>query len=143
MVSSDMGPSWEHFQHGADIGVRGTATTKAQAFEQAAIAMTAIVTDPLTVATVQSVQIECDASSDDLLLAEWLNALIYEMSTRKMLFSRFSVRLDGAHLSAMAWGEPIDRSRHRPAVELKGATYTSLRVAQENGRWIAQTVVDV
>ena len=138
-----MSASWEHFPHGADIGVRGNGATKAQAFEQAALAMTAIVAQPSTIAALRSVPIECDASSDDLLLAEWLNCLIYEMSIRKMLFSRFTVRLDGAHLTATAWGEPVDRSRHHPAVELKGATYTSLRVAQENGRWIAQTVVDV
>ena len=138
-----MNASWEHFPHGADMGVRGTGSTKAQAFEQAALAMMAIVAEPSTVATVQSVRIECDATSDDLLLAEWLNCLIYEMSTRKMLFSRFAVRLDGGHLTATASGESVDRNRHHPAVELKGATYTSLRVAQENGRWIAQTVVDV
>ena len=138
-----MNASWEHFPHGADMGVRGPGATKAQAFEQAALAMTAIVAEPVTVADLQSVQIQCDASNDDLLLAEWLNCLIYEMATRKMLFARFSVRLDGTHLTATAWGEPVVRSRHHPAVELKGATYTSLRVAQENGRWIAQTVVDV
>lgn len=135
--------SWEQFAHGADIGVRGKGATKAQAFEQVALATTAILTDPSTVKPLQTIRIECDAPDEELLLAEWLNRLIYEMSTRKMLFSRFSVRLDGAHLEATAWGEAVDRDRHHPAVEVKGATYTSLRVAQEDGQWVAQTVVDV
>jgi len=134
---------WEHFPHGADVGVRGAGATKAQAFEQAAVALTAIVTDPETVEPQRSVRVECEAPDDGLLLAEWLNRLVYEMATRGMLFSRFSVQLDGARLDATAWGEPVDRHRHRPAVEIKGATYTSLRVAQEDGQWIAQTVVDV
>lgn len=138
-----MSAHWKHFPHGADVGVRGVGATPAQAFEQAALAMTAIVADPDTVEPRQSVRIECDAPNEELLLAEWLNRLIYEMATRKMLFRRFSVRLDGARLQGTAWGEPVDRSRHHPAVELKGATYTSLRVAKEEQGWIAQTVVDV
>jgi tRNA nucleotidyltransferase (CCA-adding enzyme) len=78
-----------------------------------------------------------------MLLVDWLNALIYEMATRKWLFARFSVRIEGNRLHGQAWGEPLDIARHQPAVEIKGATYTSLRVAQEDRVWIAQTVVDV
>lgn len=125
------------------MGVRGVGSTKAEAFEQGALAMTAIVTDPADVAPRQMLHVECAAPDDELLFVDWLNSLIYEMSVRKMLFSRFSVHLDGGHLDGRAWGEPVDRLRHRPAVEIKGATYTSLRVAQDDGQWIAQTVVDV
>jgi SHS2 domain-containing protein len=135
--------TWEHFEHGADIGVRGFGASKAEAFEQAALAMTAVVTDLASVQPLESVAIRCEAPDDELLLAEFLNALIYEMSTRKMLFGRVSIRIDGASLSGEARGERVDVARHRPAVEIKGATYTALRVAQENGRWVAQTVVDV
>jgi tRNA nucleotidyltransferase (CCA-adding enzyme) len=125
------------------VGVRGFGATKAEAFEQAALAMTAVVADLATVQPQQAVAIECEGSDDELLLADWLNSLIYEMATRKMLFGRFAVRIDGARLSAQAWGERADVGRHHPAVEIKGATYTALRVARDNGGWVAQTVVDV
>jgi len=134
---------WEHFEHGADIGVRGFGATKAEAFEQAALAMTAVVTDPAGVESLETVPIRCEAPDDELLLAEFLNVLIYEMSTRKMVFGQVSIRIDGTSLSGQAWGERIDIARHHPAVEVKGATYTALRVAHEDGRWVAQTVVDV
>jgi len=90
-----------------------------------------------------AIEIVCEAPDDELLLAEWLNRLVYEMATRRMLFSRFAVRIDGVRLSATAWGESVDVARHQPAVEIKGATFTALRVAQEAQGWIAQTVVDV
>lgn len=134
---------WEHFDHEADIGVRGVGPSKAQAFEQAALAMTAVMTDPAAVEPLEMVHIECEAPDDDLLLAEWLNSLVYEMATRKMLFGRFSVQLAQGALRGRAWGERVDPERHHPAVEIKGATYTSLRVAEECGAWIAQTVLDV
>jgi SHS2 domain-containing protein len=134
---------WEHFEHGADIGVRGFGTSKAGAFEQAALALTAVITDPAAVQPLERIELRCEAPDDELLFAEWLNALVYEMATRRMLFSRFAVRLEDARLAAEAWGETVDAERHHPAVEVKGATYTALRVAPQGEGWLAQTVVDV
>jgi tRNA nucleotidyltransferase (CCA-adding enzyme) len=135
---------WEHFAHQADIGVRGIGPTLAAAFEQAALAMTAVVTDPARVAADEAVAFACEAPDDELLLADWLNALILEMAARGMLFGRFAVSLDGHRLQATAWGEAVDAAKHAPAVEIKGATYTELEVGRnEAGAWVAQCVVDV
>jgi tRNA nucleotidyltransferase (CCA-adding enzyme) len=137
-------PRWEHFHHVADIGVRGYGNSLAQAFEQAAVALTAVLTDPDRVRETAEVQLRCSAPDPELLLAEWLNALIYEMGTRRLLFKRFAVHIVGETLEGRAWGEPVDRRRHAPAVEVKGATYTELRVAhRDDGTWIAQCVIDV
>ena len=134
---------WEHFPHEADMGVRGFGASKAQAFEQAARAMTAVVTDLCPVDSREPVKIECEAPDDEMLLVDWLNQLIFEMATRKFLFGRFEVHFDGSRLHGTAWGEPVNAEKHQPAVEIKGATYTALRVVQENGQWVAQCVVDV
>jgi len=135
---------WEHFSHQADIGVRGIGASKEEAFEQAAVALTAVITDPQTVKPTEATDITCEAPDDELLLADWLNALIYEMGTRKMLWGRFEVHIDGHRLRATAWGEHAEVARHQPAVEVKGATYTGLQVRQDqSGAWIAQCVVDV
>lgn len=124
--------------------VRGIGLTKEAAFEGAGLALTAVVTEPESVVATQPVSIACEAPDDELLLVDWLNALVYEMATRKMLFSRFAVRINDHSLQATAWGEPVEVARHQPAVEVKGATYTELAVKQdEQGRWIAQCVVDV
>jgi tRNA nucleotidyltransferase (CCA-adding enzyme) len=135
---------WEHFPHEADMGIRGIGNTRDEAFEQAALAMTAVITDPARVSATEMVEIARQAPDDELLLVDWLNALVYEMATRKLLFSRFEVRVKDHVLNARAWGEPMNAAKHHMAVEVKGATYTALRVAQEsNGEWVAQCVVDV
>jgi tRNA nucleotidyltransferase (CCA-adding enzyme) len=134
---------WEHFHHQADIGIRGTGETLEIAFEQAAIALTAVITEPARVAATIAVPLHCEAPDRELLFADWLNALIYEMATCRMLFRRYEVRIVDNQLDATAWGEPIDTARHKPAVEIKGATYTELYVQQIEGIWIAQCVVDV
>ena len=136
--------NWEHFPHVADVGVRGFGRSAAEAFKQAALAMTAAIADPAQIEPRQAVAFAARAPDLELLLAEWLNALIYEMATRKMLFSRFAVAIEDTRLAATAWGEPVDRARHDLGTEIKGATLTALRVAEdEPGRWVAQCVVDV
>jgi len=135
---------WEHFPHDADIGIRGIGASKEEAFAQAALALTAVITDPRAVAPKDMVEITCEAPDDELLFVDWLNALVYEMATRHMLFSRFEVHLNEEQLRARAWGEVVDVARHQPAVEVKGATYTELVVKQDpSGAWLAQCVVDV
>jgi tRNA nucleotidyltransferase (CCA-adding enzyme) len=135
---------WEHFPHDADIGVRGIGASKEEAFAQAALALTAVITDLDTVAQTEGVEIECEEPDDELLFVDWLNALVYEMAHHRMLFSRFEVHLNHRCLRATAWGEVIDIIKHEPAVEVKGATYTELRVTEApDGSWLAQCVVDV
>ena len=140
---------WEHFRHGADIGVRGLGPTREQAFEQAALALAAVVVDPSRVERLQRVEFGCAAPDAELLLVDFLNALVYQMATRRLLFGRVEVTMhepgpDELRLQARAFGEPVDVARHEPAVEVKGATMTALAVSrQPDGGWLAQCVVDV
>ncbi len=145
---SESAPRAELFAHGADIGVRGIGPTPASAFEEGALALVMAITDPARVAAESAVEIRCEAPDLGLLFLDWLNALIYEMAVRRFLFGRFAVRVDpstgsGHRLFARAWGEPVDRVRHAPAVEPKGATLTALKVEFRDGAWVAECVVDV
>ena len=137
-------PRWCHFPHQADIGVQGEGATLAEAFIQAAIALTTVIVEPGKVNHERPVSIRCQAPDSELLLVDWLNAIIYEMSVRQMLFSRFELTIKGDELEGRAWGESVDLERHQPAVEIKGATYTELAVKQlADHHWIARCVVDV
>jgi SHS2 domain-containing protein len=125
------------------VGIRGSGATPAEAFGAAARALTSVVTDPAGVRRTEGVEIRCEAAELDLLFLDWINALIFEMATRHMVFGDFAVRIDGTRLTASAWGEAVENARHDPAVEIKGATFTELKVTQAQGRWLAQCVVDV
>ena len=137
-------PHWEHFPHGSDIGIRGFGNSVEEAFEQAAVALTAVVADVSKVRPMESVQVHCSAPEIDLLLVSWLNAVIYEMAVRGMLFSSFQVTRSGSFLTGTLGGEKVDPQLHQLAVEAKGATLTALRVVHtQDGQWLAQCVIDV
>lgn len=135
--------TWSHFAHDADLGLRGGGRSKARAFEEIATALTAAVTNPDSVAAKDTIDLHCQAPSDEILLVDWLNALIYEMDVRKMLFRDFRVSITDGVLDAKVTGEPVNREKHHPAVEVKGATFTALAVDQTEEGWVVQCVVDV
>ncbi len=144
MTSADRQKRWEHFSHDADIGVRGIGPTMKDAFEMAATALTAVITNPQSVRPQTAISIACSAPDRDFLLYEWLNHIIYELDTRRMLFSKFEIEsISETTLQATIYGETVDLSHHKPAVDVKGATMTELKVSEENGHWLAQCVVDV
>lgn len=141
--------TFEHFEHGADIGVRGFGATPAEAFEGAAHALFALLAEkPLSVRATTEERVAVEAAGLEELLVAYLNELISIADARRLVFGEFEVEIEGAgarayRLSARARGEPFDPDRHEWTVQPKGATYTGLCVANEGGRWVAQCVVDV
>ena len=87
---------------------------------------------------------QCQAPDLEMLLFEWLNALVYQMATRRMLFSQVRRPHRGRPARGRGPRRAVDVLRHAPAVEVKGATMTELAVRQgPDGAWTAQCVVDV
>lgn len=130
----------------ADIGIRGSGATETEAFEMAAVALVAVIADPSKVRNTEKVHITCRAPDIEYLFYDWINALIYEIEVRKMLFRSFEITIAKNRelvLEAWVFGENIDRERHKPAVLVKGATLTELRVEKRLSVWTAQCVVDV
>jgi tRNA nucleotidyltransferase (CCA-adding enzyme) len=126
------------------MGVRGLGPTKEAAFEEAARALVALSTDLEGVCPRERVVVSRSAPDDEQLLVEWLDAIVFEMATRRFLFSRFEVRIADGKLEGVLWGEPFDENRHASGVEVKGPTFTELHVGvRADGLWVAQLVVDV
>jgi SHS2 domain-containing protein len=134
---------YETFEHEADLGIRGFGTSLHEAYENTATALFSIMINIDVVQQVVQRNLTVSAPDRELLLIEWLNALLSLSDIDRMVFSRFEVKIDGDALAGTAWGEPLDRIRHQPRVEVKGATYHMLKVVEENGLFIAQCVVDV
>ncbi len=134
---------WENFSHDADIGIRGFGKTVEEAFEMAALALTSVVTDVEKISLQKTLHIHCEDPDIELLFYDWVNSLIYEMDIKKMVFGKIDIRLFDHSLDADVTGELVDLKKHDPAVDIKGATMTELKVQEKNGEWVAQCVVDV
>ena len=140
---------FEHFEHGADVGVRGYGASPGEAFEGAASALFSLVAVDLRSVREERVEtLACAGADLPELLVAFLNELIFLADARRLVFGRFEVAIEergpsDLRLTAKAFGERYDPGRHHSTVEPKGATFTALKVASEAGRWLAQCVVDV
>jgi tRNA nucleotidyltransferase (CCA-adding enzyme) len=134
---------YETFEHEADIGIRGFGQTAGEAFENAAKALFSVIVNVQAIEPKDKRSVTVSAPDRELLLVEWLNALLSLSDIERMVFSKFDVKIEGASLTGTAWGERLDQERHEPNVEIKGATYHMLKVMEKDGRFVAQCVVDV
>ncbi len=138
-----MGEGYETFEHEADMGIRGSGETLEEAFENGARAMFSIMLDLVGVEPEEKVEISCSAPDRETLFVEWLNELLTQASLREMVFSDFKIEsLEKDSLRGYAYGERLDKKKHRLKVEVKAATYSMLKV-YKNEKYVAQCVVDV
>ncbi len=142
-MPNGQGALYETFEHEADIGVRGYGSSIEAAFENAAQALYSVIVNVQSVRQKEKRTVSVSAADPELLLVEWLNALLSLSDIERIVFSRFEVRISNTTLYGTAWGEQLDRNRHEPGVEVKGATYHMLSVRKEGGLYVAQCVVDV
>jgi SHS2 domain-containing protein len=146
----------EHFEHKADIGVRGVGNTLEQAFEEAGVALTEILTDTSRINPKKAHKMELQSTDYAALLVDFLNELLYLKDKKKMLYSKFRINLGKTNvvgetgavkemvtLKATVFGEKINYNKHNMKTDAKAATYSELFAGEKNGKFIAQCVVDV
>ncbi len=146
----------EHFEHKADVGIRGVGKSLNEAFEECAIALTGIMIDSNSVMPKKSHVINLSGTDGGALLVSFLNELLFLKDTKKMIYSKFRVKIgkesvvDAAGntkevvtLKATIFGEKINHNKHKVKVDAKAATYSELFVGEKNGQFIAQCIVDV
>jgi SHS2 domain-containing protein len=135
---------YETFEHTADLGLRIRAADLDTLFAEAAQALFSVVVEDLaTVQPAQAVEVRLDGDELDLLLFDWLKALLYHFDAEHMLLGKFAVEVQPDSVTATAWGEPLDRSRHVLDHEVKAITYHGLRVERIDGGWEAEVIVDI
>jgi SHS2 domain-containing protein len=135
---------YETFEHTADLGLRIRAPDLNTLFAEAGQALFATVVEDLaSVQRVRRLDIQIAGSDHDYLLFDWLRELLYHFDTEHLLLSHFEVRVSDAGLEGSAWGEPLDRTRHELAHEVKAITYHGLRVEQTTDGWLAEVIVDI
>ncbi len=140
-----MKPGFETFEHGADIGIRGIGQSLEEAFVNAAKALFSLMVLNLEeVNKEREVKLKAQGETLEELFLDWLNGLLAQAGMENLVLAEFSCEIKpGYYLEGAAWGERIDPHRHELGEEVKGATYTLLRVEKQGNLWVAQCVVDV
>ena len=133
---------YDYFEHDADIGISGRGATLEQAFENAARAMFAIMSDIAALDNEICVRVDFEEEDVELALVTWLNLLLAYARELQAVFGEFKLQRSGdiwrGTASGRHWNEHMERG-----VEVKGATLTMLAVQQTPDSWEARCIVDV
>ncbi|MCS6903300.1 MAG: archease [Candidatus Bipolaricaulota bacterium] len=138
---------YEYFEVTAEVGIRAWGKTLEESFAEAARALFELMVDTSRVRPQRAVSIELSAESLEVLLADWLNRLILERDRMGCVFSEFRMMIglqaQGATLTGEALGEPLDRARHDPRIDVKAVTYHHLRVRHQPDGVQVECVLDI
>lgn len=138
---------YEYLEHTADAKFRAYGMTLEEAFQNAAVAMFNVMINTGTITDEVFEKIELASADLDELAVDWLSELLYLFEVERVVFGKFKIdgitEKDGNYsLSAIAYGEPLDLSRHNFDTEVKAVTYNSLKVEEMADGWVVQIVVD-
>jgi len=147
---------WELVDHTADVMVRAFGLSREEVFEQAALATCSLIYDATAVRAAERYAVELSAPDVELLLAAWLNELLFLIEARRLVFARFEVEhVDAARgpaawptapevrLRATAVGEAFDGRRHAVRSVVKAATLHGLGLREAPGGWEGRVLLDV
>ncbi|BAA30646.1 archease [Pyrococcus horikoshii] len=139
---------WEHYEHTADIGIRGYGDSLEEAFEAVAIALFDVMVNVNKVEKKEVREIEVEAEDLEALLYSFLEELLVIHDIEGLVFRDFEVKIERVNgkyrLRAKAYGEKLDLKKHEPKEEVKAITYHDMKIERlPNGKWMAQLVPDI
>ena len=132
----------EELPHTADVMFRITAARIEGIFEEAVRAMFQTMYGSCAVAPSIKKQISLTAGDREMLLVDFLSELLYLSEVEDLVICDAQVTLDGTTLTAIARGEPFDPSRHQGR-EIKGISFSSLRIYKRDGDYVLDIIFDV
>lgn len=121
--------------HPSDVGIIAYGKSKKEIFENAAYGMFSLMADLEKVSPKEKLEIKVEAEDPESLLINWLNELIFNEDSKKMLFREFKIEtLTDTRLEATVGGEKINLNIHALYRPVKAATYNQLQIGPNQAK---------
>lgn len=139
---------YEFLDHTADVQMHVWGEDLKEAFESAAVAMTAYITDINQVNISQKETVSVEAEDLNGLLYRFLDAVLFLFNAEPYLLSKRVRILEFRHdtefaIRAECYGEPFEMGRHPQGTEIKAITYSAMKIMSEDNRHDIYFIVDI
>ena len=135
---------FEILEHPADLGIRATGETLAQAFENAARGLLSVILEAGSVQPRSQRIVTLQASDAGHLLVRWLSEVLFLYDAERFVPSGFRiVEISETSLKAEIPGEEFDETTHQTKLDVKAITYHQLRLEHRGGRHQLTVFVDI
>lgn len=139
---------YEFLDHTADVQIHAWGDDLKEVFENAAIAMTAYITDinKIDITTKETIQVE----ADDLkgLLYRYLDEILFLFNADPYLLSK-RVRIlefdreTKFRIKAECYGESFSLEKHCQGTEIKAITYSAMKINDDSDTHDVYFIVDI
>jgi SHS2 domain-containing protein len=135
-------------EHTADAYVEAYGGSLEEAFGNAALASTDVMTELEKVEARNEETFVVEASDEPALLYSWLEEVLLEFELKGKLYSRFEVSGieetgEGFRLYARAWGEKFDPEKHPSKVGVKSVTYHRMEIVKKPESVTVRFILDI
>ena len=140
---------FEYLDHTADVQLHAWGVTLKEAFEEAAKAMFAYMTDLDSVEERGTVRYEVRASDMESALFRFLDEALFHFSADpffvpfKVDITRFEREGGDVVIEAVGLGEPFQLGKHPQGMEVKAITYSAMQINETDGHAEVFVIVDI
>ena len=134
---------FEELEHTADVRIRVRGEGLEELFSEAARALSRIIFGGSARDRGIRRYFTLKGDDQDSLLAEFLSELLFLLDAEGIAFSSVEVELKGGELSAVVHGEPVDPDRHSEGTEVKGISYSGLKIIKHAEGYVVDVLLDV
>ncbi len=137
-------PTYEFFDHRADIGIRARGKTFAQLCVGMARGLVELVAEDSHLEEHEARLVELSAPDAESLLFAWLKELLGWFSTDGFLPVRFQLaEATPTRLRGRVLGGRFDPARHTQGRGVKAITRHALVIRQDGDGWTGEVIVDI
>jgi SHS2 domain-containing protein len=139
---------YKYLEHTADIYIEAYGASLEQAFENAALASTEVMTDTEKIEPRLEETLEIEAHDLKALLYSWIEEFLIQLDAYGILYSKFKINEiketeTGFRLEAKIWGEEFNPKKHPQKLGIKAVTYHRMNIDEQSERVTVKFVLDV
>ena len=142
-----MNKKYELVDHTADLAIKVYGKDLEELLKNCSAAMMDVICDLNTIELKNQYSVSSSGNSEEELLVNLLQELLYLHEVKKLLFCKFEFKINdnikNREVEGFVWGEEINFSRHDLLNDIKAVTYSDLKVEHENGKLSVKITFDI
>jgi SHS2 domain-containing protein len=137
-------PAFHLLEHPSDLGIEATGRTIAEAFEQAALGLMAVIADAKNIESRDERKVKVDALDYENLLVKWLSEILYLYDGEDYLLKEANVEsISPTRLEAGISGEKYNSEKHKMKIDVKAVTYHQLSIETSSSMTTVRVFLDI
>lgn len=142
-----MNKKYELVDHTADLKIKVYGKDLEELLKNCSAAMMDVICDLNTIELKNQYSVSSSGNSEEQLLVNLLQELLYLHEVKKLLFCKFEFKINdnikNREVEGNVWGEEIDFSRHDLLNDIKAVTYSDLKVEHKDGKLSVKITFDI